>query len=151
MASLFDLEVSGLTMLERDIKMAGDIPMDVQKEMVDAQAEITESALVYTAATMLRDGGHDEHGNKKNYSTGDLVRSIRRTKARKQKSGPLAYIRFEGEQHGNRNAEVAFVNEYGKKSQPARPFIATALKQSNNPAANEARKILDEYLRKKRL
>lgn len=148
---MYDLEVGGLEMLRRDIERAGEIPYDVQKEMVEVQAKITEEALVYTAADMLRNGGHDAKGNKVNYSTGDLAGSIKRERPKKRKSGPVSFIRFEGMQHGNRNAEVAFVNEYGKKKQPARPFIKTAMRQSNDPAANAARKVLDEYLRKKNL
>ena len=68
---MYDLEVGGLEMLRRDIERAGEIPYDVQKEMVEVQAKITEEALVYTAADMLRNGGHDAKGNKVNYSTGD--------------------------------------------------------------------------------
>lgn len=141
MAGLFDFEVSGLTMLQHDMKMAGEIPFDVLSDMLDAKAKVTEETLVYTAATML-DG---------EYSDGDIVRSIKRTKARKTKKEPVVYVRFTGKQHGNRNAEVAFINEYGKKSQPARPFIKTAIKGSEERAANAARKVLDEYLRKKNL
>lgn len=141
MAGLYDLEVSGLAMLQADLKRAGDIPDEVTEGMVNAQAEIVEKAIVYTAGTMLKGP----------YWEGDTARSVKKSKPKKGKTGTVSTIKFKGTQHGNRNAEVAFVNEYGKKSQSARPFIKTAVMESADPAANEARKILDQHLEEHRL
>ena len=43
----------GLDELIRDIMAAGDVPDEVQKNMVRAKAKIVEEAEVYTAGTML--------------------------------------------------------------------------------------------------
>jgi len=49
---------------------------------------------------------------------------------------------------GERNATVAFVNEYGVPSRkiPPRPFIATANEQAATPAVEEAAKIYNKFL-----
>lgn len=138
---MVEFDVSGISALRRDIEAAGNIPNSVLKEMVDAEAKVTEEAIVYNAETMLQGP----------YYQGEVASSPKRKKPRMLKSGAAVTITFDGMQHGNRNAEVAFVNEYGKKSQPARPFIKTAIRESLNPAAEEARKILNEYISSKNL
>lgn len=50
-----------------------------------------------------------------------------------------------------RNAEVAFVNEYGKAGQPARPFINTANEKSADAAVEAAAGVYDKYLKSKNL
>lgn len=138
---MLDFDVTGLNALQRDLKAFGELPNDTMKKMVDAQAEVTEDALVYTAGTMLQGP----------YFQGDVARSVKRQKPKITKSGATSMIKFTGMQHGNRNGEVAFVNEYGKKSQKARPFIKTAIKESSDPAADAAREVLNDYLDRKNL
>jgi hypothetical protein len=62
------------------------------------------------------------------------------------KGGATVKIEFKGTQHGNRLGEIAFINEYGKKSQPARPFIAKAIKDADAAGAEAAKTVLDAYL-----
>lgn len=134
-------DVSGLQRLRRDMEAAGTIPDAVLKEMVTAQAEVVEKALVKNATDMLQGP----------YFKGDTAKSVHKWKARMYRNGPQVRIQFKGMQHRNRNAEVAFVNEYGKKSQPARPFIKKSIKETLTPAADEARKILNDYISSKNL
>ena len=138
---MLEFNTAELSALRRDINAAGNIPNEVLKEMVDAQANVIEKALIYNAGTMLQGP----------YYEGEVARSPKHKKPRILKTGAATTITFEGEQHGNRNAEVAFVNEYGKKSQPARPFIKKTIKETLNPAAEEARKILFDYISSKNL
>ena len=144
---MFEFDAPQLKALQRDVRSVINIPDNVLKEMVDVQAEVVEKALVFYAADMLHHGGKDG----KNYSTGDLALSVKRQKPKKSKSGPVSYVKFEGYQHGNRNAEVAFVNEYGKKSQKARPFIATSIKEARIPGLQKSSKVLDEFFKSKNL
>lgn len=134
---MVEFDVTGLSRLRKDIEAAGYIPEAVLKEMVDAQAEVTEKSMIYNAGTMLQGP----------YYEGAVARSTKRKKPRITKSGATEIITFEGEQHGNRLGEIAFVNEYGKKSQPARPFIANAIRESLTPAADAAREVLNEHLK----
>lgn len=133
---MFDLSVSGLEGLMADISRAGTIPPDVLKEMVTKQADVAEKAIVFNAGTMLTGP----------YYEGAVAASVKAGKARVSGSGATVVIKFQGTQHGNRLGEIAFVNEYGKKGQPARPFIKKATKEAQDPGADEARKILDSYL-----
>ena len=107
------------------------------KEMVDAQAKVVEQALVYEAGTMLQGP----------YYAGGVARSVTRKKPRITKTGASEVITFKGTQHGNRLGEIAFVNEFGKKGQPARQLIRKANDESANPAADAAREVLDEFLK----
>ena len=133
---MLDIMLHEVDKLIRDMEAAGDIPEAVLKEMVDAKAKVIEEGIVYNAATMLVGP----------YYEGGVARSVKRKKPRVTKKGATVVISFEGTQHGNRLGEIAFINEYGKKNQPARPFIKKALKDSCERAAAAARKVLSEHL-----
>ncbi len=135
----FDFQFDGLEGLMIAMRNAGDIPAEVQKRMVAAQAEVTEKALVFTAGTML----------KGEYFEGEVARSVKAGRPRMNRGTATVKIEFKGLIHGNRAAEVAFVNEYGKRKQHARPFIKKAIRESQTPGANEAHKVLDEFLEQK--
>lgn len=134
-------EVYGAAELIRDLRAAGDVPPDILKEMVERQAKPTEEALVYTGGSMLVGP----------YFQGDVAASVKAGKARVSGSGAQVKIEFKGTAHGNRVAEIAFINEYGKKSQPARPFISKAIKDSEVAGAEAARTVLDDFLAFKNL
>lgn len=61
------------------------------------------------------------------------------------------YKKTKGKGYAVRNAEVAFINEFGKKGQPARPFIATANEQYGDAALAAAAEVYDNYLKSKGL
>lgn len=135
---MFEIMLHEVDKLARDIEAAGNIPDSVIKEMVDAKAKVIEEGIVYNAATMLVGP----------YYEGGVARSVKRKKPKITRSGATVVISFEGTQHGNRLGEIAFINEYGKKKQPPRPFIKKAVKDSGERAAAAARKVLNEHLHK---
>ena len=63
-------------------------------------------------------------------------------------NGAEAHITFEGMQHGSRIGEIAFINEYGKTNQPARPFIQMVIEQEDGNLGKAADKIMDKYLKR---
>ena len=138
---MFDIQVEGMRGLQIALDKAGDLPERTRKEMCDAQAEVVEKSLVYYAGTMLRGP----------YYKGGVARSVSRAKARATKTGATATISFKGMQHGNRLAEIAFINEFGKKKQKARPFMRTANDKAADPAADAARAVMDKFLKKEDL
>ena len=138
---MIDFSVEGLEGLMADIRRAGEIPPDVMKAMVAEQADVTEKAMIFNAGTMLQGP----------YYEGAVAAAVKAGKPRASKSGASVTIKFESTQHGNRLGEIAFINEYGKKSQPARPFIKKATTESQDPGAEKARKILDSFLSSKGL
>ena len=54
-------------------------------------------------------------------------------------------ITFEGTQHGNKLTEIAFVNEYGKSGQVARPFVRSAIETKKEAANEKAAAVLYSY------
>ena len=129
----------GIDRLYKDLSQVAKIPQKVQEDMVNAMGDVFAEAQVYTAATMLQGP----------YYQGDVASSVKKSRIKKNKSGPYVDIEFKGESHGNRMSEIAFVNEYGKKSQPARPFIKTANQISDKPSQEAAFKVYDKFLKSK--
>lgn len=69
-------------------------------------------------------------------------------------NGRAIYVYPKGtRKHGNkrRAAEVAFVNEFGKAGQPARPFIQTANEKAADAATDAAARVYDSFLKSKNL
>ena len=56
------------------------------------------------------------------------------------------FIEFAGTQHGESIATIAYINEYGKTNQPARPFIATANAKCENEAVEKAASVFPDYI-----
>ena len=139
MAGAFEFAVKGAKELANVLNKVAEIPPDAQEKMIDAMADIFAEGQEYTAATMLQGP----------YYRGDVASAIKKNKLKRGKSGPYKDIVFKGMAHGNRIAEIAFVNEYGKKSQPARPFIKTANTISDRPSLEAGFSAYDKWLKSK--
>lgn len=137
------LSVNGLDDLMLSLEEIAAIPDDVAQAMLDAEAQVVEEAQIAQGMAMGV------------YDTGDTLRSIRRGRMKRTKEGGRAvYVTPQGvNDKGERNAAVAFMNEYGVPSRriPARPFIATANAAAVEPAVAEAEKVYDEWLKSKGL
>lgn len=137
------LSVNGLDDLILSLEDVAAIPDDVAAAMLEAEAQVVEEYQIGSAAAMLQGP----------YSTGQTAASIGRTGMKKGRTGARQmYVYPQGvNDKGERNAAVAFINEYGKRDQPARPFIAMANAVAAGPAAAEAEKIYDAFLKSKNL
>lgn len=137
------MSVNGLDILMDDLMAAADIPDDVAEEMLDAAAEIVEDAQVYTGMKMGV------------YDSGETLRSITRGKMKRGRDGRRSkYVYPRGtNQKGERNATVAFVNEFGapQRGIQARPFILTANEAAADEATAAAADVYDKYLKSKNL
>ena len=137
------LSVDGLDGLMLSLEEIASIPDDVVQAMLDAEAQVVEEAQIAQGMTM------------EVYDTTQTLRSIRRGRMKRAKDGSrVVYITPQGRNdRGERNAAVAFINEYGVPSRkiPPRPFIAVANEKAAGPAVAEAEKIYDEFLRSKDL
>ncbi len=131
--------VDGLDRLILDLEDMAKIPDKVFDEMLLSGGEVIRKAESQTAAEMLQGP----------YYKGAVAASVTLGKPRKLKNGRCVYVTFNGTQHGNRVAEIAFVNEFGKKSQPARPFIKTAVESKAEEAEEAEAKVYDAWLRSK--
>ena len=132
------IEFGDIEALMDDLRQLGEDTEEMALEIVTEQQDILYEAQQKTAESMLQGpdyaGGVKEGMTKKTpFSTGN---------------GAEAHITFEGMQHGSRIGEIAFINEYGKTNQPARPFIQMAIEQENGNLGKAADKIVDKYLKK---
>jgi hypothetical protein len=129
------IEITGLGETLISMQNIANIPDSVIREMMEAQADVVMEAQKRTASTMLRGP----------YYKGGVVGGIDKGNFKRLADGAEHYVVFKGTQHGNRIAEIAFINEYGKKNQPARPFIKTANEQAAGEATEAAAKILHNW------
>jgi len=137
-------KANGLDELVNSFEMLAEMPDEVILSMLDAQADVVEKAQIRTAGTMLSG----------RYSKGLVQGAVKKTEPIKSKSGAVQFITFDGiargkrrPRKGNRIAEIAFINEFGKTNQPARPFIQTANEESAEAATQAAAGVHDEYLK----
>jgi HK97 gp10 family phage protein len=134
---------SGLDELLSDFGAIAEIPDSVILDMLVAEAEIVAPAQAAEARAM---GVFD---------TGKTADSITYDRALKVKDSDKSISVYPKgiRSDGNRRsvAEVAFVNEFGTSSQPARPFINTANEKSADAAVEAASAVYDKFLNSKNL
>lgn len=140
--------ISGLSELAADFDL--DLLSDeITDEMLKAEAAVVLKAQRETARTMLAG----------DYSAGALAESMDIGRiAHTPTGGKRVDIIFVGRRAGRigapeytSNATIAYINEFGKTNQPARPFIAAAIEKSADEAVAAAAKIYDRYLSIKNL
>ena len=137
------LTYSGYDELILSMQEVANLPDEVLDEMLNAQADIVVDAQRKQAEAM---GVVD---------TGLTLRSIKKGKVKVKKGVRSIFITPSGTRKRGkkrvRNAEIAFVNEFGKKKQKARPFIRTANEMSAQATTQAAADVLDRYYTSKNL
>ena len=140
-----ELASHGLDELMLSLEEIAEIPVDVQDEMLLAQAEITAEAQRQAARTYnVQD-------------TGLMINSIKPGELKWVEGVRTIYItssgtRIRGKNHKKiRNAEIAFLNEYGTRHQKARPFIQKGNEMSAKAATTAAMEVYDRFLQSKDL
>ena len=136
-----EFSASGLDELMLSLQDVAQLPESVQDSMLNAQADVVLQAQK-SAAQSIAD-------------TGKTARSLKKNKPKTRKGIRYISITFSGTRKRGktvtRNAEIAFVNEYGKRGVPARNFIRKANEQSAAASTQAAATVYDEYLRSKGL
>lgn len=137
------LELQGFEDLEDAFRRISEIPFEVTAEALDAMAEVAAEKIRSTGESMgVRDPESDVH----------ILDRVKPRKPKKTEYGGYEMISFTGSRRrGNtttRNAEIAFVNEYGKRGQPARPFIGTAMSRGADQIQDQAEKVIGNWIEK---
>ena len=133
-------KINGLDSLIDDLSALAALPDSVAEDMLNAGADIIEAEQHKMAKSMGV------------YDTGVTEGSIKKTKVKKTATGKSIDIFPQGvNSDGNRNAEVAFINEFGKIRQPARPFIRTANEAAEERATEAEEKVYNDFLNGKNL
>ena len=136
------LELQGFEDLEDAFRRISEIPFDVTAEALYGMAEVAMDKIRSTGESMgVRDPDSNVH---------ILDKLKKASKAKKTDSGGYLNISFSGSRRRGktttRNAEIAFVNEYGKRGQPARPFIGTAMSRSEDEITAPAEKVIGDWI-----
>lgn len=134
------LTVNGFDALSDDLAALAALPDSVIEQMLLAEAGIVEEEQRATAKEMGV------------YDSGMTAGSIKKGKVKKTASGKSITVSPQGTNaRGDRNAEVAFINEYGKRGQTARPFIRTANERAEKKAIEAGEKVYTDFLDSKNL
>ena len=141
----------GLDELMLDFAALAELPESVIDDMLTAQADVVEPAQKKYAKEMGI------------YDLGVTEGSIRRTPITSSRSGRKLSIYPQGTNpKGRRNAEVAFMNEFGTNDKrningknrgkmPARPFIRTANEAVADEAVERSARIYNAFVDSKNL
>lgn len=137
------LELEGFDELNAALNRIGNVPENVITQALDAMAAVAASKIRAVGESMgVRDPDSDVH----------ILDKIKMMKTKKTGSGGYKDITFaEARRRGKtetRNAEIAFVNEYGKDGQPARPFVGTAMTRYEEEIAEPGAEILGDWIEK---
>lgn len=137
------LELNGYQELLDAFARLGDVPGDVLDKTLTAMEKV--------AADKIKASG-ESFGIRDPESSVHVLDKIKVNKPKKTDSGGYADVTFSGSRtrsgKSTRNAEIAFVNEYGKRSQQARPFVGQAIEQSADAIANAGAEVLLEWTEK---
>lgn len=118
------LDVYGFDDLDSVFRDIADIPWEVTKDALQQMGAVMVEKVKREGESMgIRDPESDVH----------VLDKIALAKAKKTEGGGIQAVTFKGTRRRGRtrvrNAEIAFINEFGKRGQPARPFMDQAMKQ----------------------
>ena len=134
------LTVNGIDALSDDFAVLARLPDSVIDGILDAEAEVITAAQREEIEKQWR-GPH---------SLGISSKSIKKGKAKKDKDGRSLSVYPQGTRkrggQTTRNAEIAFINEYGKRGQPARPAISTANMKKEKEATDAGERVYNQFL-----
>lgn len=138
-----NVTVEGFAELDEMFARLGDVPFEVTADALDVMAAEGERAVRVTGAAMgVRDPDSNVH----------ILDKITHTRPKQTDDGGKTAVTFSGSRtRGNtktRNAEIAFINEYGKQNQQARPFIRQAAEQYADQIAAPGEQILGDWQEK---
>lgn len=140
------VDVIGLNKLIDDLELLASMPDDVVEDILDAEADV-----IVEAQRMVI-----EQKWKGPYSMNISAKSVKKDRKIKGLGGGRLYRYINIYPQGTRkrggksvrNAEIAFINEYGAPGRgiAARPAIATANAKAEAAAVEAGAKVFDAYL-----
>ena len=135
--------VTWLDGLMLSMEKIAQLPDEVVDEILNAQADVTVEAQKAAAKALRVE------------DTGLVLRSIKKGRVKVKKGRRVLYITPTGSRKRGRkrvrNAEIAFVNEFGKRGQKARPFVRTGNESSARRATEAGMEVYDRWLKSNNL
>lgn len=139
------ITVNGMDALIDDLADLAKLPDSVIEGILDAEADVIVEEQKKLGSKMWKGP----------YETGETAASIKKSKVKKTGLDRSISVYPQGKNsRGERNAEVAFVNEYGKstgRQKGGRPAIRTANKQAEKKMHEAGEKVFHAYLDQKNL
>ena len=141
------LAFDGLDSLMDDLDSLAHLPDRVVEDVLNAGADVLVPAQRAEISSRWRG----------KYSEGISAKSVKKSKVKKTKDGGAVHIYPQGTRKRGkkriRNAEVAFINEYGapKRGIAPRPAIAAANAKAEQAAADAGERVFNAYLDSKNL
>lgn len=112
-----------------------------------ADVERVAPKMIDEAMPMLEGNVKSEVGKHKR--TGDMVKSVKKTKAKKNKYGYYAVVRPTGkDRNGIRNMEKLAWAEYGTSQQSATPMLTKAIKDSEPAVLKKMQETFEREVKK---
>ena len=135
------LEVTGIDELNAVLNRLGQPPDEVKAEALTAMAQVAARKIKAQGEAMgVRDPESDVH----------ILDTIKVNKPKLNEDGGYCTITFSGTRPRGRkrvrNAEIAFINEYGTRIQTARPFIGQAITQGEKTIVEPGAEILGDWI-----
>lgn len=137
------ISMHGFGELDAMFEHAAQLPDEIVTRTLDAMAAEAEKHVKQSGEAMgVRDPESQVH----------ILDHITHTRPKRTDSGGYCAVTFSGGRTRGKtrtqNSEIAFVNEYGKRGQPARPFIAKAAETGAGAIAAAGEKILGDWFEK---
>lgn len=131
-------KVSGIDELCNAMAKVQNIPNNIITDMLQAMGEVAKKAIESSAKA------------KGVVGTGLTIASIKLKRPKITPTGGQTAVTFEGSRTRvnttTRNAEIAFINEFGKRGQPARPFIKEAIDKEGDKIGDAGTEIFNKWL-----
>ena len=138
-------DVGGLDDLSKDLASLASLPDEVLDGILDAEADVILQAQRSEIGSQWRGP----------YSQEISAKALKKGPVKKGKGGRSVSVYPQGTRTRGkkriRNAEIAFIDEYGKRGQPGRPAIRTANEQAAGKATEAGEKVYHAYLDSKNL
>lgn len=137
------LELLGFEDLDDAFKRIADIPESTTIKALGEMADVAAKAIKASGEAMgVRDPESDTH----------ILDKIKTTKPKVTEAGGYQDITFSGTrkrgESRTRNAEIAFVNEYGKEGQPARPFVGKGMNTHEKQIQDAGGEVIGDWIEK---
>lgn len=150
-----EINFSGLDELTLSLEEVAELPDEVIDEMLNAGADVVVEAQRKEALKLGKLGGYRNAKQTEDYSTGDTARSIKKGRVKVKNGQRFLYITPVGSRKRGksttRNAEVAFLNEFGTRTINARGFLRKANELSAEAYTAAQMAVYDKFLQSKNL
>ena len=137
------LDFTGLDDLMKAFENISEVPVSVVERALTKMESIAADEIISSG---------ERYGIRDRESNVHILDNIKINKPKRTESGGYADVTFSGSRtrNGNstRNAEIAFINEYGKRNQQARPFIGEAMNKKAEEIVQAGADIVTEWMEK---